>query len=111
MNGEDFTIELRVFASAGLRREHIVDMLTKSLELETDDGPVYVYSRQSKIARETLMEVTGTRKDLARQPVLSPALIAQLRQVLPIPYNVEDCKYDDASETMYCYEHSTIHRG
>jgi hypothetical protein len=50
--------------------------------LESDDGLVYVYTRQSKIARTTEMEVTGTRKDLARQPVISPALLAQVRQVL-----------------------------
>jgi hypothetical protein len=81
-NGEDFTIELRVFGSAGLKREHIIDMLSRSFELESDDGLVYVYTRQSKIARTTEMEVTGTRKDLARQPVISPALLAQVRQVL-----------------------------
>ncbi len=82
MQGEDFTVELRVYKSAGWTREQVLRTLEAIFESDEDNGNVYLYPRESKIMMQTILEITGIKRDTTPRPVISQDLLLKLEYYL-----------------------------
>lgn len=78
---EAFTVELRVYESAGYTKQQVLSVLEAVFESAEEDGSCYLYPRESKIMQQTILEVTGVKRDSTPRPIISGDLYDRLMEL------------------------------
>lgn len=84
IKGDEFTLVLQVYESAGLRKQRFIEIV-EELITQMTNGEAYIYGGVSKIHRQTKLEVTG----VWRNPDPTPVVPEDLRNALEFYINLQ----------------------